>query len=114
LEDFLASNQLHIINEDNARTSRKVSSNIDLTIVNNQILAAVKEWEILEEDSCSDRNVILFNLNFTNDKAQIFNFQGKQKIIKGQQHTDFHKNILQLISTNFQIENNERNTKEID
>ena len=45
LEEFCASNQLHIINEDSARTkfqSSRGSSNIDLSIVNNQMLAAIK------------------------------------------------------------------------
>jgi hypothetical protein len=42
LEEFFISNQLRIINEDSARTkfqSSRSSSNIDLTIVNNQMLA---------------------------------------------------------------------------
>jgi hypothetical protein len=49
LEEFLASNQLHIINEDSEETtfqSRRGSSNIDLTIVNNQMLANIRGWEI--------------------------------------------------------------------
>ena len=45
LEKFYSSNQMHIINEDSARTtfqSNKGSSDIELTIVNNQMLAAIK------------------------------------------------------------------------
>jgi hypothetical protein len=77
LDEFFASNQLHIINEDSARTtfqSSRGSSNINLTIVNDQTLAAIKGWEISEEQSCSDHNIIKFNLNFAHDKAQIYNF----------------------------------------
>jgi hypothetical protein len=117
LEEFFASNQLHIINEDSARTtfqSSRGSSNIDLTIVNNQMLAAIKDWEISEEESCSDHNIIKFNINFSYNTAQIYNFLGARYIIKEQQHTEFHKNLTQLISKNFQIENNEGNTKKID
>jgi len=94
LEEFFASNQLHIINEDSTRTtfrSSKGSSNIDLTIVNNHVLEAIKDWEISEEESCSDHNLITFNLNFAKDKVQIHNFLGTRYIIKGQQHTEFHK-----------------------
>jgi hypothetical protein len=40
--------------------SRRGSSNIDLTIVNNQLLNALKNWEISEEESCFDHNVIKF------------------------------------------------------
>jgi len=70
LDEFFASNQLHIINEDSTKTtlhSSRGSSNIDLTIVNDQMLAAIKDWEISEEESCSDHNIIKFNLNFTTD-----------------------------------------------
>jgi hypothetical protein len=104
MEGFFASNQLPIINEDSARTtfqSSRCSSNIDLTIANNQILAAIKDWEISEEESCSDHNIIKFNLNFACDKAQIHNFLGTRYIIKEQQHTDFCKNLLQSISKTF-------------
>ena len=72
LEEFFTSNQLLIISEDSARTtfqSSEGSSNIDLTVVNNQMLAAIKEWEILEEESWSDHNLTTFNLNFAKDKA---------------------------------------------
>jgi hypothetical protein len=55
---------------------------------------------------------ITFNLHLAYDKAQIYNFLGTLYIIKGQQHTEFHKNLLQQISNNFQIKN-ERNIKEI-
>jgi len=44
LEEFFASNQLHIINEDSDKTtfqSSRGSSNIDLTIVKNQMLAFI-------------------------------------------------------------------------
>ena len=46
LKEFFASNQLHLINEDSARITfqcSRGSSNIDLTIVNNQMLAAIKK-----------------------------------------------------------------------
>jgi ectoine hydroxylase-related dioxygenase (phytanoyl-CoA dioxygenase family) len=90
LEEFFASNQLHIINEDSTKTtyhSNRGSSNIDLTIVNNQMLAAIKDWEISEEESCSDHKIIKFNLSFTtNNKEQKCIFSGTRYIMKEQQH----------------------------
>jgi hypothetical protein len=90
LEEFLASNQLHIINEDSTKTtfqSSRRSSNIDVTIVNNQMLAAIKDWEISEEECFSDHNIIKFNLNFTtNNKEQKYRFLGTRYIMKEQQH----------------------------
>jgi len=117
LEELFASNQLHIINEDSTKTTFQSSrglSNIDLTIVNNQMLAAIKDWEISEEESCLLHNIIKFNLNFTtNSKEQKYKFLGTRHIMK-EQHTEFCKKIFQLISENFQIENDEGNTKGID
>ena len=117
LEEFFASNQLHIINEDSPRTtfqSSSGSSNIDLTIVNNQMLVAIKDWEISEEECCSDHNILKHSLNFTDDKTKICKFLGTRYIIKEQQHTEFYKNFFQLIFKNFQIEENEGNAKEIE
>jgi len=45
MEEFVASNHMHVINEDNGRTtfqSSRGKSNIDLTITNNQMLADIK------------------------------------------------------------------------
>jgi len=79
------------------------------------MLAAIKDWEISEEESCSDHNIIKFNLNFTiNNKEQKYVFSGRRYTMKEQQHTEFCKKLLQLISENFQIENDEGNTKGID
>jgi hypothetical protein len=49
LEEYIISKGLHIMNEESEQTTfqnRIGSSNIDLTIVNNQLLNALKNWEI--------------------------------------------------------------------
>jgi hypothetical protein len=116
MDEFLACNQLHIIHEGSAMTtfqSSRGSSNIDLTIANNPTLAAIEDWEILEEESCSDHNIIKYNLNFNPDRAHAYNFQGPRFIIKEQQYTDFH-NIHRQIIKNFQKGNDGGNITEID
>jgi hypothetical protein len=100
MEEFLAYNQLHIINESSARTTlqgSRESSNIVLTFANNHMLAAIEDWEILEEESCSDHNIIKYNLNFNPDRAHEPNFQGPRFIIKEHQYVDFHNNIWRQI-----------------
>jgi hypothetical protein len=116
LEEIFASNHLHIIDGDRARTtfqSSRGSRNVDLSIVNNQMLATIKGCEISEEESCWEYKNITFNLNLACNKAQIYKFLGTLYIIKGQ-HTEFHKNVLQRISKKFHIKNYEGNFKEID
>ena len=49
LEEYLANKQLHIINEESERFTFHNSigsSNIDLTITNSNLLAAINEWEV--------------------------------------------------------------------
>jgi len=65
MEEYVTSKSLHITNEESERTTfhnRRGSSNIDLTIVKDQLLKALKNWEISEEDSCSDNSIIKFNI----------------------------------------------------
>ena len=53
LEEYLASKQLHIINEESDRFTfhnSRGANNIDLTITNNNLIAAINEWEISAEE----------------------------------------------------------------
>jgi ectoine hydroxylase-related dioxygenase (phytanoyl-CoA dioxygenase family) len=90
LEEFLASSQLHIINEESNKTtflSSRGSSNIDLTIVNNQMLPFLEDWALSEEESCSDHNTIKFNLNFAfNNNSQQYQYSGRRYLLKEKQH----------------------------
>jgi hypothetical protein len=52
MEEYLASKQLHIINEESdwfTFNNTRGSSNIDLTITNNNLTAAVSGWEIMQK-----------------------------------------------------------------
>jgi hypothetical protein len=67
MEDFVASNQLHFLSEERTLTnfqSSRGESNINLTIANNEMLAKVREWDISEEESASDHNIIKFSISF--------------------------------------------------
>jgi hypothetical protein len=51
MEEYIISKNLHIMNEGSERTTFlniRGSSYIDLTIVNNQLFKALKNWEISE------------------------------------------------------------------
>jgi hypothetical protein len=53
------------MNEESEQTisqNKRGSSNIDLTFVNNHLLHALKNWEISIEESCSDHNIIKFEI----------------------------------------------------
>jgi len=61
LEEFIASKQLHIANEESSSYSfqtERGASNIDLTVMNNQVIDYVTDWAIHEQESCSDHKII--------------------------------------------------------
>ena len=80
MEDFVASNQLHIINEERTLKTFQGSrgeSNIDLTIANNKILANIQKWDIADEESASDHNIIKFNITSDNEEGRVTHDSGR-------------------------------------
>jgi len=60
-KEFLMSKQIHILNKESDYTnvrSRRGARNIDITIISNQLLNTVVEWEISEQESRSNHNII--------------------------------------------------------
>jgi len=69
LEEYFISRDLNIMKEESELItfqSRRGSSNIDLTIVNNRLLQNFTDWEIREENSCSDHNITKFRIGHDN------------------------------------------------
>jgi exonuclease III len=65
LEEYLVSKQLHIINEESETFTfhnYRGTSNIDLTITNDKLTAAVNEWEISPDESLSDHKYIKYKI----------------------------------------------------
>ena len=63
LEEFLLSQQLYILNEESLQTtfrSTRGASNIDITITNGELLSTVTDWEISDQESCSDHSIIRY------------------------------------------------------
>jgi hypothetical protein len=83
MEEYIASKQLHIINEESEsftfQTSRG-SSNIDLTVTNHNLLAAVSEWEISPEESLSDHNYLKYKIGIAG--ASNYNTDNKSQGIR--------------------------------
>ena len=111
MEDFLASNQLHILNEERKLTTFQSSigeSNIDLTIANNKMLANIQKWDILEEESASDHNIIIFNISSHKADGTLSEDPGQCLRIKEHQYTEFYEKFKYIISETNQIENRGR------
>jgi len=70
LEEFLISRQLYIANEESCYKtfqSGRGTSNIDLTISNNQTIGSINNWSIHEQESCSDHDILKYELGNEKD-----------------------------------------------
>jgi hypothetical protein len=86
LEEYIISKNLHIMNEESEQTTfqnRRGSSNIDLTIVNNHLISALKNWEISKEESCSDHNIIKFDLRQNSFHDTEYKYNGHRYVVTG-------------------------------
>ena len=71
------------MNEESEQTTfknRRERSNIDLTIVNNQVHNLEMNWEISAEESCSD-HIIKFNLRQDNYHETKYSYTGRMYIV---------------------------------
>jgi len=112
MEEYVASKQLHIINEESDRFTfhnSRGSSNIDSPVINNNLTAAVNEWEISAEESSSDHNYLKYKIGVggTNNHNNDNKCQGIQYIIKENKLHEFDRKLVQemwKMATNKSIE----------
>ena len=100
LEEYLASNQLHILNEESEShtfQNSRCSSNIDLSITNNKLLSSVHEWEISSEESLSDHNYLKYKIGAGRHKSHYngSKLQDIKYIIKEEKLHAFDRNLVQ-------------------
>jgi len=99
LEEFLMSQQLHKMNEESDYTtfrSGRGTSNIDLTVISNQLLRAVVEWEISDQESCSDHSIIRYAIGQGKGNRTEFNFHDVRYIVQKGNIEKFQENLFRL------------------
>ena len=104
LEEFLLSQQLYLLNEESYQTTFRTTrgaSNIDITVTNGRLLSAVTEWEISDQDSCSDHSIIKYVIgqrtapHFGNNNDETRYKVNKVGILK------FRENLIRLTEQKF-------------
>jgi hypothetical protein len=86
LEEFLLSKHLHIMNEKSTLTTflnSRGSSNIDLTVISNQLFRAVEHWKVSDQESSSDHSIIKFAIGQGSWGRSKQDSQGIRCIVKG-------------------------------
>ena len=72
------------------------SSNIDLTVISNQLLGTVIHWEISDQEGCSDHSIIKFAIEQGSWGRSKQDSQGVRYIVKGKDIDKFQENLLRL------------------
>ena len=117
LETFLFSKHLHIMNEESILTTflnSRGSSNIDLTVITNQLLRAVEHWEVSDQESCSDHSVIKFAIGQGSWDRRKQESQGVWYIVKGKDKDKFQGNLLRIQEERLNTTNTEGRSVDLD
>jgi hypothetical protein len=113
MEEYIISNSLYITNEKSERTTfqdRRGSRNVDLTIVNNLLLKALKNWEISEEESCSDHNNIKFDIGQDIYHDTEYNYNAHMYAVTDEYLKNFDNNLSRIVEMRFaRDKKNQRN-----
>lgn len=106
MTDWMASNDLVILNEGNKPTftHQNYGSILDLTISTAGVSRSIKNWDVLETESLSDHNYIMFDIleqkQVTESKSQIRGWQVKkldsQKLQENLEHLEQIENYKEL------------------
>lgn len=102
LEEFIASNQLSIMNEDSCHTTFRNhmgTSNIDLTLISPQLIRSVTGWVISDQESISDHSIIKYTIGPTTGQWKADNVQNTRYITSKDRLAKFQGNLIQIIKT---------------
>ena len=103
MEEYIISKNLNMNEESELTTfqNRRRSSNIDLTIVNNQLLTALKNWEISKEESCSDHNIIKFGFGQDIYHDTVYDYNGHRYVVTDENLKKFDINLSRIVAMMF-------------
>ena len=119
VEEYLASNNLYVINEESENTTfenNRGKSNVDLTITNNLLLPRMNEWECSEEESCSDHRYITYSISHHTTHNRTANYYGSKFIIKEEKLEEFSNVLVRELSNRIHEINSQEiiSTEDID
>jgi len=118
LEDFLTrKNQFFIMNEESDYTtfrSRRGTNNIDLTVVSDQLLRTVVEWEFSEQESCFDHIIIRYAIGQGKGHRTELDFQVVRYILQKDNKQKYQGNMLRLAEMLFCKIKKEGGTEDLD
>jgi hypothetical protein len=89
-------------------------SNIDLTVINNQLLRVAQNWEISDQESCSDHSIIKYAIGQDPCRRSLEEYHGVRYIVKKENIILFQRNLCRLLEVIHNPTNTERGLEELD
>jgi hypothetical protein len=118
LEEFLTIYNLYIVNDRSEPTfeTKRGSSCVDLTIVNNQLIRRVTDWACGRQEDCSDHKIITFNLGMVRQEKPISNtdYVGISYIINNGDFRKFEATLASNFVSKCNCENNKEGVEKMD
>ena len=111
------SKQLYIMNMESDYTtfrSRRGTSNIDLTVISDQLLRTVVDWEISEQESCSDHSIIRYAIGQSKGNRTELDFQEVRYTVQKGIKQKFQGNLLRSAEKMLCKVKNEGETEDLD
>jgi hypothetical protein len=100
MEEFIISRRLYIANEESHYTTFQTcrgASNIELTVINNAALEVIQDWNMYVQESCSDHNIIQFEIWKEEIQVDKTNNTGKKCIVTKTNMVTFQERIMQAL-----------------
>jgi hypothetical protein len=100
MEEFIISRHLYIANEESRNTTFQTcrgASNIDLTVINNAALKVIQDWNIYDQESCSDHNIIQFEIGKEEIQVDKNKNTGKKYIVTKTNMAMFKERLIQAL-----------------
>jgi hypothetical protein len=117
LDEYLMSKHLYIMNEESPDTTfrtRRGASNIDLTIVTDQLLRMVTQWKISDQESSSDHNIIKYIIGQDDTSRENITQNEVRYLTKKENHPIFRNNLTQLAKEMLCKLHNAETTEDLD
>jgi hypothetical protein len=111
------SKQLHIVNEESHLTtfrSSRDTSNIDVTIINSQLLSTVVEWEIRDQESCSDHSIIRYTIGHRSAQRTGFDFREVKYKVTKEDKEKFQRSLIRSAEQKLSVTNTLGETETLD
>jgi hypothetical protein len=86
----------------------------DLTVISNQLLRTVVEWEISDQESCSEHSIIRYAIGQGKGHRTEFELQEVWYIVKKDNKEEFQGNLLRLAEKKVCKLNKEGGTEDLD